>query len=198
MALVVDRREEALLVPESAVFARDQKQLVYRVVDGRAVQTEVVLGQRRPGQVEPDHTLAGGEPQPERRAVVSVDDPLGPARDPGDDAAELLVLAHPPAGEPQVLVEVDDGEARELAEPQRGRRLARPRRADDEDAPSTEQRHRSFPVHVYRRARAEEAARLRASPPASPNRSRALTTVTPSVRAPRPGSGRKRARTTSR
>lgn len=50
--LVVERRENALLVPESAVFARDQKQLVYRVVDGRAVQTEVVLGQRRPGQVE--------------------------------------------------------------------------------------------------------------------------------------------------
>jgi membrane fusion protein (multidrug efflux system) len=50
--LVVDRRENALLVPESAVFARDQKQLVYRVVDGRAVETEVVLGQRRPGEVE--------------------------------------------------------------------------------------------------------------------------------------------------
>jgi membrane fusion protein (multidrug efflux system) len=50
--LVVERRENALLVPESAVFASGQKQLVYRVVDGRAVQTEVVLGQRRPGQVE--------------------------------------------------------------------------------------------------------------------------------------------------
>jgi membrane fusion protein (multidrug efflux system) len=50
--LVVERRENALLVPESAIFARGEKQLVYRVVDGRAVQTEVVLGKRRPGQVE--------------------------------------------------------------------------------------------------------------------------------------------------
>jgi membrane fusion protein (multidrug efflux system) len=50
--LVVERRENALLVPESAIFAREGKQFVYRVLDGRAVQTEVVLGKRRPGQVE--------------------------------------------------------------------------------------------------------------------------------------------------
>ena len=50
--LVVERRENALLVPESAVFAAEQKQFVYRVVDGRAVRAEVVLGQRRPGYVE--------------------------------------------------------------------------------------------------------------------------------------------------
>lgn len=50
--LVVERREGSLLVPESAVFAAEQKQFVYRVVDGRAVRTEVVLGQRRPGFVE--------------------------------------------------------------------------------------------------------------------------------------------------
>ncbi|OGA41976.1 MAG: hypothetical protein A3G24_21800 [Betaproteobacteria bacterium RIFCSPLOWO2_12_FULL_62_13] len=50
--LVVERRENALLVPESAIFAKEDKQLVYRVVDGRAVQTEVELGKRRPGQVE--------------------------------------------------------------------------------------------------------------------------------------------------
>ena len=50
--LVVERRENALLVPESAIFSKDDRQLVYRIVDGRAVQTEVVLGKRRPGQVE--------------------------------------------------------------------------------------------------------------------------------------------------
>lgn len=59
--LVLDRRENALLVPESAIFARDSRQLVYRVVDGRAVQTEVVLGQRRPGQVEIRRGLQLGE-----------------------------------------------------------------------------------------------------------------------------------------
>lgn len=50
--IVTDRRENAVLIPESAVFAEDQKRYVYRVVDGRAVRTEVELGQRRPGEVE--------------------------------------------------------------------------------------------------------------------------------------------------
>lgn len=50
--IVVERRENALLVPESAVFAEGSKRFVYRVVEGRAVLTGVQLGQRRPGQVE--------------------------------------------------------------------------------------------------------------------------------------------------
>jgi len=50
--IVVERRENAVLVPESAVFSRGQERLVYRVVDGHAVLTRVELGQRRPGQVE--------------------------------------------------------------------------------------------------------------------------------------------------
>ena len=50
--VVVARRENALLAPESAVFAREDKAYVYRVVQGRAVRTEVVLGQRSPGFVE--------------------------------------------------------------------------------------------------------------------------------------------------
>jgi membrane fusion protein, multidrug efflux system len=59
--LVVERRENALLVPESAIFARDQKQFVYRIVDGRAVRTSVELGQRRPGQVEIRSGLDAGD-----------------------------------------------------------------------------------------------------------------------------------------
>ena len=50
--IVVNRRENAVLVPESAVFARDRKTYVYRVVDSRAVLTEITLGKRRPGQAE--------------------------------------------------------------------------------------------------------------------------------------------------
>jgi len=50
--IVFETRKNALLVPESAIFAREDKQLVYRIIDGRAVETEVVLGKRRPGQVE--------------------------------------------------------------------------------------------------------------------------------------------------
>jgi len=50
--VVVGKRENALLVPESAIFARDEKPYVYRVVGERAARTPVVLGQRRPGFVE--------------------------------------------------------------------------------------------------------------------------------------------------
>jgi membrane fusion protein, multidrug efflux system len=59
--IVVDRRENAVLVPESAVFAEGGKRLVYRVVDGRAALTEVALGHRRPGQVEVVSGLGAGE-----------------------------------------------------------------------------------------------------------------------------------------
>jgi len=50
--IIIDRRPEAILVPESAIFALNGKTLVYRVVNNRALQTEVVLGQRQPGLVE--------------------------------------------------------------------------------------------------------------------------------------------------
>ena len=59
----IDRRENALLIPESAIFADGQARYVYRVVEGRAVQTEIELGQRRPGEVE---VLAGLD----REAIV--------------------------------------------------------------------------------------------------------------------------------
>ena len=54
--IVVDRRERAVLIPDSAVFARGDKRYVYRVVDGKARLTEIGLGVRRPGRVE---VLAG-------------------------------------------------------------------------------------------------------------------------------------------
>ncbi len=50
--VAVGRRENAIVVPESAVFSRGQKRFVYRIVDDRPVLTEVELGQRRPGRVE--------------------------------------------------------------------------------------------------------------------------------------------------
>lgn len=50
--IVIDQRPNAVLVPESAIFPVEGKTLVYRIVNGRAVQTPVVLGQRLPGQVE--------------------------------------------------------------------------------------------------------------------------------------------------
>jgi membrane fusion protein, multidrug efflux system len=50
--IILGRRDNAVLVPESAIFADGQKHYVYRIVDDHAVQTQVTLGKRRPGQVE--------------------------------------------------------------------------------------------------------------------------------------------------
>ena len=61
--IVVERRENALLIPESAIFANGPSRYVYRVADGLVVQTEIELGQRRPGLVE----VRGGL---DREAVV--------------------------------------------------------------------------------------------------------------------------------
>ncbi|MEX2642920.1 MAG: efflux RND transporter periplasmic adaptor subunit [Acetobacterales bacterium] len=59
--IVVDRRENAVVVPESAVFPLFGKTLVYRIVDGRAKETEVVLGQRLTGRVEVREGLSPGD-----------------------------------------------------------------------------------------------------------------------------------------
>lgn len=50
--LVVARKSDALLIPEQALLARGGKSFVYAVEDGKAVETEVTIGQRRPGEVE--------------------------------------------------------------------------------------------------------------------------------------------------
>ncbi|HET8727392.1 MAG TPA: efflux RND transporter periplasmic adaptor subunit [Alphaproteobacteria bacterium] len=50
--VVVDVREDALLVPEAALVPQQGKRFVYRVVDGRAVLTEVSIGNRQDGMVE--------------------------------------------------------------------------------------------------------------------------------------------------
>lgn len=77
--IVVERRENAVLVPESAVFAEGRKRFVYRVIEGRAVLTEVALGQRRPGEVEilkglrrGDIVVTAGHPQIRDGAPVDV------------------------------------------------------------------------------------------------------------------------------
>ncbi len=52
VSLIVDRRENAVLVPESAVFAQGGQHYVYRIVDRHARLTGIELGTRRPGLVE--------------------------------------------------------------------------------------------------------------------------------------------------
>lgn len=59
--LVVSRKEDALLIPEQALLARGGKSFVYTVDQGKAVETEVQLGQRQPGEVEILKGLSAGQ-----------------------------------------------------------------------------------------------------------------------------------------
>jgi membrane fusion protein, multidrug efflux system len=58
--LVVGRREQALLVPEEALVPEGTRQFVFVVANGRAVKTEVRLGNRIPGEAEVVQGLAPG------------------------------------------------------------------------------------------------------------------------------------------
>jgi membrane fusion protein, multidrug efflux system len=59
--LKLERRENALLVPEQAIVPRGSGRYVFRIVDGKAVQTKVELGLRRPGEVEIVAGLEAGQ-----------------------------------------------------------------------------------------------------------------------------------------
>jgi membrane fusion protein (multidrug efflux system) len=50
--LALNRRDNAMIVPEEAVVPEGIRQYVYTVADGKAVKTEVKLGSRLPGEVE--------------------------------------------------------------------------------------------------------------------------------------------------
>ena len=59
--LVLETRENALLVPEQALVPQGQDRFVFRIADGKAVMTKVELGLRRPGEVEIRRGLTAGE-----------------------------------------------------------------------------------------------------------------------------------------
>lgn len=61
LKLTVERRPNALLVPEQAIVPMQDKLFVFRVVDGKAALTPVTLGLRRPGQVEITAGLNAGD-----------------------------------------------------------------------------------------------------------------------------------------
>lgn len=50
--LELERKENALLIPEAALMPAGDKQYVYRIDDGKAVRTEVALGMRQGDMVE--------------------------------------------------------------------------------------------------------------------------------------------------
>ncbi len=58
---LITEQREAALVPEQAIFAQAGKPYVYKVVDGAARLSEVVLGERRVGQAEIRSGLAAGD-----------------------------------------------------------------------------------------------------------------------------------------
>lgn len=52
VTLLLDQRQNAVLVPEQAVFPRGEAQYVFKVVDGKAVLTKVKTGLYRSGVIE--------------------------------------------------------------------------------------------------------------------------------------------------
>lgn len=54
-------RENAILIPEQAIVPRGRDRFVFKVVDGKAVEVKVEIGQRRFGTVEIVDGLAAGD-----------------------------------------------------------------------------------------------------------------------------------------
>jgi membrane fusion protein (multidrug efflux system) len=52
---------KALVIPEQALVPERDKQFVFAVRDGKAIKTEIVVGRRRPGDVEVLKGLKLGE-----------------------------------------------------------------------------------------------------------------------------------------
>jgi membrane fusion protein (multidrug efflux system) len=52
---------ETVVVPEQAVAMQGEDQIMYRVIDGRAMRTKVEVGQRRDGKVEIVEGIGGGD-----------------------------------------------------------------------------------------------------------------------------------------
>jgi membrane fusion protein (multidrug efflux system) len=61
VSLVLDTRENALIVPEEALVPQGADRFVFRLAGGKAVLTKVELGVRRPGEVEVTRGLTAGD-----------------------------------------------------------------------------------------------------------------------------------------
>jgi membrane fusion protein (multidrug efflux system) len=61
ITLIFELKPEALTVPEQAIMPRGDDQFVYRVIDGKAMQTKVRIGTRRDGRVEIVEGLTGDD-----------------------------------------------------------------------------------------------------------------------------------------
>ena len=61
VALVLETRENALIIPEQALVPQGKDRYVYRLAGGKAVMERVELGLRRPGEVEVREGLSAGQ-----------------------------------------------------------------------------------------------------------------------------------------
>jgi len=61
VAVTMATRPDAIVVPEQALWPQGQDNFVFRVVDGKAVLTKVVIGNRQPGEVEITQGLGPGD-----------------------------------------------------------------------------------------------------------------------------------------
>lgn len=59
--LLLDQNATSIVVPETALVPQGEDQFVFRIVDGRAVRTQVEIGQRSEGTVEIRRGLSDGE-----------------------------------------------------------------------------------------------------------------------------------------
>ena len=61
VALVLETRDSALIIPEQALVPQGKERYVYRLADGKAVMERVDVGLRRPGEVEVRKGLTAGQ-----------------------------------------------------------------------------------------------------------------------------------------
>jgi membrane fusion protein (multidrug efflux system) len=87
--LTLERRENALVVPEQAIVPQGDGRYVFRIVEGKAVLTKIELGLRRPGEVEIVSGLAAGQ-------TIVADGQLKLR----DGAAVAVMAEKPPAAKP--------------------------------------------------------------------------------------------------
>src|SRR5688572_16184804 len=61
VALVLETRDNALIIPEQALVPQGKDRFVYRLADGKAVMEKIEVGLRRPGEVEVRKGLSAGQ-----------------------------------------------------------------------------------------------------------------------------------------
>lgn len=85
VSILLESRPKAIIIPEEAIWPQGRDSFVYKIVDGKAVLTKVLLGIRRPGEVE---VLQG---------LGETDTVMTDGQMKMKDGAPVMVLPRPPA-----------------------------------------------------------------------------------------------------